>query len=124
MYMTKERLKKEIIRKFKKLSKFCELSGYDRYELQMVFSRKSLDTDEIAKISHLVEVTEAIPLKTDLTEDKINSLLMALNEAGGVSVFCRKNPQFSEVSVYQIVSGRRKRITPIVQALFKSLNVN
>jgi hypothetical protein len=122
--MTKDKLHAQIKEKFGSLSRFAVLSKYPRMELQKYFSRKSDDDEQTIKISHLVERTAVKPTQTDITPEKIKSLHKALNEAGGVRQFCKKSKgRFAEKSVYQILDGRRKRITPKVQDLLTRLGV-
>lgn len=116
--MTKEILRKQIVTKFGTLSRFSRLSGYDRYELQKIFARSQNDIDLLRQISQLCSRTKDKSSEDDITEGQILKLSKALKKAGGVIKFSRENPGFPEKSVYQILSGRRKRITAKVKELF------
>ncbi len=116
--MTKESIHKEIIKKFGSMSKFARLSGLDRYELQKVFARKVNDEETLCKIEGKIRRTANKSDKNEITVRQIDSLRKALKTAGGVIEFSKANPQFPEKSVYQILSGRRKRMTKKVQELF------
>jgi hypothetical protein len=118
MSLTNDNVHKAIIRKFGKVSKFARLARLNRYDLQKLFSRKNNTQNELGRITHLVEVTRVRPQDGDLTPAKAKRLATALKQAGGVIKFCRDNPQFAEQTVFQVLSGRRKRMTPKVKELF------
>jgi hypothetical protein len=121
--MTKEILRARISKKFGKMSRFASLAKIERYDLQKLFARKSPSPADIARISHLVDRTAVRLTDGDITPAQIKALYEALKNAGGVITFCNKHPQFAEKSVYQILSGRRKRMTGKVQKLFKYFKI-
>lgn len=114
----KDSIHQRIVDKFGSLSKFSRLSGYDRYELQKVFARKFNDQATLREIARLVKATANKSDSNEITEVQISKLSKALKKAGGVIQFSRDNPQFPEKSVYQILSGMRKRRTAKVMELF------
>ncbi len=117
--MTKEILHQDIINKFGTLSKFARLSGYPRYDLQKLFARKEVYDEELRVISALCSRTKDKAEDSEITPENIKHLSKALKKAGGVIKFCRDNPQFNEQSVFQILSGKRKRKTAMVWELLK-----
>lgn len=117
--MTKERLKRQIKVKFGSISKFARLSGVDRYDLQKLFARKDEDRDVVDEIWGIYQTTANKSESTELNQAIILRLSKALEKAGGVYRFAKDNPEFAEKSVYQILSGKRKRITPNVSKLLK-----
>jgi hypothetical protein len=116
--MNKEQLQAKIKEKYGSMSKFAKLAKLDRYNLQKLFARKVVTPEDLAIISSLVEDTENKPTKGEITPAQIKALSKALKQAGGVIQFVKRNKRFSEVSLYQILDGRRKRITPMVKKLF------
>jgi len=115
--ITKETVREEIKGKFGKYSRFAALAKYDPYELQKLFARKDDDQDELRKVSRLCRDTEVMNTPDEISDGQIKKLANALKKVGGVITFCREHPEFPEKSVYQILSGRRKRITEKVQEL-------
>jgi len=59
----------------------------------------------------------------EISSVKLKSLRKHVMDSGGVAVFCHRNPQFSDRSVFQILQGRRKRMSPGVVALFKHCGI-
>jgi hypothetical protein len=117
--MTKERLKRQIKVKFGSQSKFARLAGIDRYDLQKLFARKDEDHDVVQEIWGICQSTANTGESTDLNQAVILRLSKAIKKAGGVYRFAKDNPEFAEKSVYQILSGKRKRITPNVTKLLQ-----
>lgn len=121
--MIKEAVRKQINTKFGTLSKFAKLSGYNRYELQKIFARVSPDKNILSTISLLCKRTANKPAPGEITEAQLLKLSRALKKAGGVYKFSREYPAFAEKSLYQILSGKRKRITGKVQKLFDHFKI-
>jgi hypothetical protein len=105
------------------MSRFAKLAKLDRYDLQKFFARKNNTIQEFARIEHLVEAVASKATSGEISEAQIKKLRKALKRAGGVITFSKENDQFAEKSLYQILNGRRKRITPMVQELFDHLQL-
>jgi len=117
MIITTETVRNEIKTKFGTYSRFAALAKYDRYELQKLFSRKDNDPKDLSAVLSLCRKTKIGNTPGEISDEQISALSKALMKKGGVIKFCRMNKQFPEKSVYQILSGRRKRITEKVQEL-------
>lgn len=111
-------IKKQIKKKFGTISKFAELTGIDRYELQKKFAREDLDDADARILSGLAISVKIVPTDGEIHPEKLERLKTALNAFGGVLKFTEENQGFSRDSVNQILAGRRKRISPVVQQLF------
>lgn len=116
--MTKEQIRKKIKAKFGSLSNFAEISGIPRYDIQKAFARKVPDKKFMALLEMKCNVLRPRPVDGEITPSDRKKLERALNEAGGVIEFTRKNPDFSKDSIFQILSGKRKRMTEKVKELF------
>lgn len=121
--MKREDIKANIKKKFGTLSKFSRITGYNRYDLQILFAVKNPLPMELAKVNDLCRKTKAVSSDGELTPRLIKSIKSKLDDMGGLRQFCIDNPRFPEVSVYQIVDGNRRRISKQVKELCKVLNV-
>lgn len=121
--MKTETIKKQIKRKFGKISRFAALAGLNRYDLQKKFARKDLDEREGGKLARLIDVTRVQPISGEIQPEKLARLKTALNEFGGVLKFVTENPDFSRDSVNQILAGRRRRVSPVVLKLFEHFKI-
>lgn len=117
--MKVEKIKKLIKEKFGTMSKFAILAGIDRMELQKDFNTRTMDADTVTTYLHKIDVTELQALDGEISPEKLERLREALNDVGGVLAFVEANPKFSIHSVYQVLNGRRKRMTPLVKSLFE-----
>lgn len=120
--MKTENVRALIIKKFGTLSNFSDLSGYDRYELQKVFGLKE-PGEKLKNLYELARITtdpigggKVTPKLIELMKSKINGL-------GGVAKFCSDNPQYKVVTVYQILSGRKKNVRGTVRDLVNTLKI-
>jgi hypothetical protein len=121
--MTKEEVHLEMVSKFGTMSRFARLAKLDRYELQKLFARKAEDTQEVGALYRKIEATALKPAEGEITPAQLKKLAKAIEKAGGTYRFCKDNPKFAEKSVYQILSGRRKRVTEKIQELFDHFNI-
>lgn len=121
--MKPEKVKQFIKKKFGTMSRFCRLAGYDRYELQKVLSLKNSGM-ELAKIYDKAVKTKDTFGGNEITDELRNGLTEAINKKfGSVLAFCEAYPQFKAATIYQILDGKRKNITGIVQRMMEILNV-
>lgn len=104
--MTKVTLRQKVNRKFGSWHNFARLVGLDLL--------KGKTPQEIDRI---VDALPRSPGAGALTKAKIEGLRRALNEAGGVAAFCEANQEYSESSLWQILQGRRKRMSPVIVRL-------
>lgn len=121
--ITKEKVRKEIKVKFGSLSKFAVLAKKDEYTLRKRFARKEVDQNFLMEINRLCERTAIKNTPGEISSEQIVKLDRALKKAGGVITFCREHTEFPEKSVYQILSGRRKRITDKVRDLLDHFKI-
>jgi hypothetical protein len=116
--MTADRLLAKIKKKFGSLSAFAEIAGLDRYELQKHFARKKPDENITWSLNNKCLVLKPRTRKGEISPKQLKSLKRAINESGGVLAFTRENSEYSKDSIFQILSGKRKRMTPKVKKLF------
>lgn len=121
--MTQRQLKKKIQKKFGTMSKFATLSGYDRTKLQILINQAKPSKKEMEAVSALVDETKVKGAPGDITSELKQAIKDALMEYGGVVKFIGDHDQFNRISVYQILDGRRTRISKKVKELCKILNV-
>lgn len=122
--MTKEKLKKEIKKKFGTYSRFAKLAGLDYYLLKKdVLDNPKPERADLIVIEARLNDTNA---PDQFTPELRKSLQEALNESGGVLVFCSKNEKFIPSTIFAILSGEiesYKRITPTIQQLLDHFNI-
>jgi hypothetical protein len=125
-----EKLKKRIKDKFKSINRFCRCSGEDSYQLQILFSCEKANpgkseerTSKLLELSDLVKATDPNNDDTKITPELRSKLHATIAELGGANKFCEDHPKFSNVTVFQILSGYRKNKTKIVYDLIKILGI-
>lgn len=119
----KTTLKKKIKEKFGMMSRFARLANEDRYGLQKLFAKKSITKAEFDRVNILVKRTEVRTSGREIDPKKFAQLKKALDEAGGVAEFCRKNSQFSVDTMKHIYQGRRKVKGPVIDSLFAHFEI-
>ena len=122
--MTRNKLKKEIRKKFGTYSRFAQLSGLDYYRLKKDFlDAHKPEKPDLVNIEALLNSTNA---PDQFTPELRKSLQEAINEAGGVLVFCSKNEKFIPSTLFAILSGEiqsYKRITPTIKQLLDHFEI-
>lgn len=109
--MTRHALKEKIAKKFGSYHNFARLVG-----MQSLRGKTPLEIDRLA-----AEMGKSSG--SGIPRAKLQSLREAINAfEGGVTGFCERHC-FSSVSVHQILQGRRKRMSPVVAALFKHFGI-
>ncbi len=121
--MKQERVKQSIKKKFGTLSKFCRITGYDRMKLQILFAVKHPEPMELARVSELALRTKVKVSNTEISPKILKALNQNIKEWADIVDFCVDHPQFKYVSVHQILSGKRKKLSKNVKALCEVLNV-
>ena len=111
----RDSVKKQIKKKFGSYSQFARLAKLNRYEFQRDFlTVKKPDVKYCKEVAKLCAKTNPTGRGvSEETRDHIRALIVA--EHGGIQQFCKKHKQFVEVSVFQILDGTRKTITPKVK---------
>lgn len=122
--MNAEALKTRIKKKFGTLSQFAKATHKDRYELQKYFASPLKYRNQLRSISKEVKDSRKVG-KNNVPFDKIKALRDAIDREGGVYVFCKseKGNNFRPQTLFQIIQGRRKRISPVMQVLFEMFNI-
>jgi len=122
--MNAEALKAQIRKKFNTISQYAKETGRDRYELQKYFSSPMKYRNELKSIGKEVRTSRKIG-KERVPFDKIKSLRVAIEKEGGVYVFCKseRGNIFRPQTLFQILQGRRKTITPVMKVLFEMLEI-
>ena len=116
-------LKAEIKKKFGTLSNFSRIADPDnaaefRQRLQIMFAVVTPDAEFMANVTNFVaQASMGLP-GGPIDAEKLELLKTKINDAGGPANFCTANTQFDFFPVYQILSGKRKRMTKTVQDLF------
>jgi hypothetical protein len=121
---------KAILKKngFPTMTAFCRVSGEDRYELQKLLSmaRHSLTPERSAELDRLAELAKKHKGQLDpdvyVTDELRGKMKEAIDQRGGVISFSSEN-DFSRDSIFQILSGRRKKRTKKVNELLTILNL-
>ncbi len=122
-------VKKRIKKKFGTMSNFARIAKIDRYDLQKKMAMVAYNPS--SKESRLILsriVLESSVLKVpnrgaQIPPEKLKSLIIEIKKSGGVNAFCAENPKFSSRSVFQILQGRRRKMSPGVQALFDHFKI-
>lgn len=126
--MTRERLKREIRKKFGTFTRFCRSAQLDYYE----FKREFLDAARVDKADLVIIEARLNDTKgpDEFTDDLRKSLQEAINEYGGVLIFCMANAQFTASTLFAILSDDRSgdnkaynRITPTIKQLLDHFNI-
>jgi hypothetical protein len=122
--MTKERLKKAIRKKFGTFTKFAKLAGLNYYDLKKGFlDAQKVERQDLADMEALLNATDG---PDEFTLALRKSLQEAINEYGGVLMFCMANARFTASTVFQILSQEKesyKRITPTIKRLLDHFNI-
>lgn len=109
--MTRHALKEKISKKFGSYHNFARLVG-----MNTLRGKTPLEIDQLA-------VALGKNSGSGIPKGKLALLKTHLAQfPGGPSEFCEKHG-FSSVSVYQILQGRRKRMSTVVTALFKHFGI-
>ncbi len=119
----KDKLKADIREKFRTMSRFARMAKIDRYELQKIFARTYNDK-EVRKLQRLYHKIQPRAVNGEISEKQREALRLAIFMAGGVTAFVRENPEFSKVSIFQIMGGQRRLMTKNVEKLFQKLKIN
>lgn len=121
--MKAQTVKAAIKKKFGTMTKFAKLSKTDRYELQKLFAREHPDVSELQRIMKLVRKTKVKPLDNEIPSDLLAKLRAELQDYGGVIKFTTDHDSFSKDSLFQILSGRRTRMTDKTKEIFNHFNL-
>jgi hypothetical protein len=110
--MTMSALQKKIKLKFGSYHNFARLVG-----MSTLKGKSPAEIDKIATRLSRSGAGGTIP------KEKLQALTERLKMfPGGVAEFCNVH-DYSEVSVYQIIQGRRKRMSPVVERLFNQFGI-
>jgi hypothetical protein len=110
--MTMNGLRRKIKKKFGSYHNFARIVG-----VETLRGKTPMEIDRIASKLTKSGAGGVIPRhKLEALKSKISGL------PEGITEFCQKEG-FSEVSVYQIIQGRRKRMSPVVERLFKHFGI-
>lgn len=124
---TAKKVKDKIRGKFGTVTNFLRISGMDKAEFQKACMTFYADKPEYQKILAdavaLVDTLDVTPGEKDFTPFMQFALKTSIDGFGGVEHFCKTYPQFSPVSLYQILSGRRKKVSPIVRDLLEHFDI-
>lgn len=122
--MTKDRLKKEIKKKFGTYARFARLAKLDYYEFKREFlDAPKVDRADLAVIEARLNDTNG---PDEFTTELRDALQARLNEYGGVLMFCMANHGFTASTVFQILAQEKesyKRITPTIKRLLDHFNI-
>lgn len=106
--MTRTSLKRKIDLKFGSWHNFARIVG-----VHTLRGKTPLEIDRMADALSRTVVGGGIP------REKLDALKSKIMTCGGVTAFCLENKDFSETSLFQILQGRRKRMSPVVNRLFQ-----
>jgi len=119
----KRDVKKFIKDKFGGLAKFCRISGYDRYEMQKLFQMQEPHMRKLRELMAIARRTKPGHDPKELSSEDLAKMKEAIDKAGGVSKFVELNPQFKRRTVFKILAGGIKRISPVMQDILYTLKV-
>lgn len=127
--MTIKQLKALIKKRHGSISKFTARIGEDDYTFRKFCqaAQKKMTLERLGKIeeyTQLAKSTEAAPIATDITDEVRAKIKAAIDEKfkGSVADFATKHG-FEPVSIWQIMDGRRKRISAGVKKVLKALKI-
>ncbi len=114
-------VKDRIREKFGTVTNFLRISGVDKLEFQkacMPFYANHYGFQKLLQEYYaMVDKIDVTPADDSFTDAIHEELKTHVYSYGSVEKFCEKYPEFSQVSVYQILAGSRKRISPLVNTL-------
>lgn len=116
-------LKAKIKKKFGNMSKFARVAKINRYGMQKQFASPGKYRKSLLEIDRLATRLKANTSGVEILPSKLKSLRTHVMNCGGVLAFCYKNPNFNSRTVFQILQGRRKRMSPIVKELFEHFDL-
>ncbi len=106
-------VKKKIKKKFGTLYVFAMAAKMTNYQLE-----KLLRFGTVAEIDRMV-ASLRVPVNSGvISPKKLEKLRERVIALGGVKEFCEKNPKFSDRTLYQVLQGRRTRMSDVVKELF------
>ena len=117
-------IRAEIVRKFGTYAKFCRVSGYNYYLMQVLFASKRPSLEQLNDLDKLVSSTRpnaSDPVK--ITSDILNKMRKGIESAGGVRMFCEAHG-FNQSNLYRVLKGERKRINVFVRDVLSKLDIN
>lgn len=113
--MKRDNLKNAIKEKFGTITRFAELAGIDRYELQKAFMSFYLDKSPYKELRELAaeKCKEIDPeaVGVFLSDEMIASLRKAITDSGGLKELVKQfegQEGFSRTNIYDILSGGRR----------------
>lgn len=121
--LTKESVKKDILKKFTYMSHFAKLAGIDRYDLQKFFAKAAPSQEELSELAQKVHSTDFRPSDDHIPQKSLDALKEAIMKEGSLPGFCIQNPEFKESSVKSIIYGKRTRMSPGVRKLLAHFNI-
>jgi len=126
-----QELKDRINDKFGTVTHFCDCAKLDVYEVQKLFTssvraehRESKRKVRLAEIDRICSDTDADGFTVkEITTALRETIRGKINALGGVSDFVKHNHEFSESTIRQIINGRRKKISTVVNMLLVKLEI-
>lgn len=119
--------KARIKTKFGTMARFAELADISRYELQKAFMPfywgKKPYVELLRKAIKKSADIDPSPTAAELDNETLHKLKTAINEAGGVYKFCKRNKKFTPRSLYFIFAGERVRKSGVVLDLLKKFKI-
>lgn len=127
--MLADGIKALIVKKFGSAAEFCRAAGMPLQKYKDTMNIRGRITEKRHKrLRELLERARSTRPRIDpevLTKVKRRQLSVAIKTRyKNVARFSKKHPEFPAPSVYAILNGYRKRITPKVKALFDALGVD
>lgn len=114
-------LKSKIKKKFGTYSNFTRIAGIDRYEFQRDFLCKEKVQDNLHNdIAFAYDKFDNKLKGEEVTESMREWIETSVKENNGVIAFCREHG-FSKNTVFQVISGYYKVVTPNIKRLIDKL---
>lgn len=108
------------------MTAFCKAHNLDRYNLQKIMSRKDMSAEDEKFILGHFHTVPVNPSEMINPSDGVRIELLKegmTQKYGGVDKFITNHPEFDRSTVFQILQGKRKRMTPIIQSLFDHFGI-
>lgn len=124
--MTVTTLKKRIVKKFGSVSRFCNVAGLNKQNLDNLFrlTESKHKQARLKELAQKVKETEDKELAGELTDELLEQIRVAIvTKNKSYQEFCEKH-KISNTWLSALLNGKHRLISGRVRSLCETLNIN